>query len=67
MDVERAHVVIADLDVQNSGRKSYFSARNEALRSAEQQLMNENKNNGRKSLNIFNQIFRWMVQKKQIL
>lgn len=50
----RAIEVKADLDIKASGRGTSLSARNEALRSAEQQVINEYKNNGHKLLNDIN-------------
>lgn len=42
----KAIEVKAELDIEGSGRGTYFSARNEALRAAEQELINKYKDQG---------------------
>lgn len=46
--------VKAELDIKNSGRGTYFSARNEALRAAEQEVINQYRKEGINLKNLVN-------------
>ncbi|MNO62607.1 tRNA3(Ser)-specific nuclease WapA precursor [compost metagenome] len=48
----KAIEVTADLDIKGSGRGTYFSARNEALRAAEQEVINKYRMEGIKLKNV---------------